>query len=50
LIDVDNADSNPPPGDYQFVVIISPATLPGDTSGNAQVDAIQATEVPIPTP
>ncbi|MBN8656551.1 MAG: hypothetical protein J0M11_12495 [Anaerolineae bacterium] len=50
LIDVDNAASNPPPNTYEFVVIISPSTLPGDTSGNAQVDAIMATEVPIPTP
>lgn len=46
LIDVDTADSEPPPDTYEFVVIISPS---GGSSGTeAQVDAIQATEVPIP--
>ncbi|GJQ34044.1 MAG: hypothetical protein JETCAE01_00540 [Anaerolineaceae bacterium] len=50
LIDVDNAQSRPPPATYEFVVIISPPDpdpLP-PPEGNAQVDAIQATEVPIP--
>jgi hypothetical protein len=48
LIDVDTAPSNPPPDTYNFVVIISPPTLPGGDGGPAQVDAIQAIEVPIP--
>lgn len=52
LIDVDTADSEPPPATYNFVVIISPpdsGQLPPDGGGgDAQVDAIQATEVPIP--
>ena len=47
LIDVDTATSTPPPGNYDYLVIISPAG--GATSGDAQIDAIQATEVPIPT-
>lgn len=50
LIDVDNADSNPPPGTYQYVVIISPPEPPGGGDNGTQLDAIQATEVPIPTP
>ncbi len=45
LIDVDNATSAPPANTYNYVVIISP-NGPG---GDAQIDAIQATEVPIPT-
>jgi hypothetical protein len=48
LIDVDNAASKPPPGTYKFVVIISPST--GTGGGSANVDAIQATEVPISPP
>ncbi len=48
LIDVDNATSNPPADTYNYVVIISPN---GGGSGQAaQVDSVQATEVPIPTP
>jgi hypothetical protein len=47
LIDVDeNVPSNPPPGTYNFVVVISPPD--GGSGTYAQVDAIQATEVPIP--
>lgn len=42
LIDVDNAPSAPPAGDYPYVVIISPAGG-GDP---AQVDSIEVTEVP----
>ncbi|HRK91013.1 MAG TPA: hypothetical protein PK152_17945 [Anaerolineales bacterium] len=44
LIDVDNAPSNPPSNTYQYIVVIAP---PG--SDEAQMDAIQAVEVPIPT-
>ncbi len=47
LIDVDTAPSNPQPGVYNYVVIISPS---GGTGGSAQVDAIQTVEEPIPTP
>lgn len=54
LIDVDNAPSDPPPDTYEFVVIISPPDPPSPPNppppNGAQVDAIQATEVPIPTP
>lgn len=46
LIDVDTATSNPPPGLYTYVVVISP----GGVGGGAQVDAIQTVEVPTPTP
>lgn len=49
LIDVDTATSVPPPGQYDYIVIISPRS--GDPSDGAQVDAIVVTEVPIdPTP
>ena len=52
LIDVDNAAGHPPAGPtgstvYNNVVIISPI---GGSGQNAQIDSIQATEVPIPTP
>jgi len=52
LIDVDNAAGHPPAGPtgstvYNYVVIISPI---GGSGQNAQIDSIQATEVPIPTP
>jgi hypothetical protein len=45
LIDVDNADSHPPPGDYSHVVIISPNTGSGDA---AQVDAVEQVDEPQP--
>lgn len=44
LIDVDNASSKPPPGDYQYIVIISPPSL----LDAVQVDAVVVDEVPIP--
>lgn len=47
LIDVDRATSNPMPGDYNYVVLISPS---GGSGESAQVDAVQAVEVPTPTP
>ena len=47
LIDVDSATSSPPPNTYNYVVIIAPL---GDSDGAVQVDAVQAVEVPIPTP
>lgn len=43
LIDVDNAPSEPPLGDYQYVVIISPVKPAADT---IQVDSVEVTEVP----
>jgi len=50
LIDVDNAAGHPPAGPsgstvYNYVVIISPI---GGSGQNAQIDSIQAVEVPIP--
>lgn len=45
LIDVDNAGSHPPPGDYPYVVIISPDTGSGDA---AQVDAVEQVDEPQP--
>lgn len=47
LIDVDTATSNPPADTYEFIVLISPS---GGSGESAQVDAVQAVEVPIPTP
>jgi len=46
LIDVDNAPSNPPPGDYDYVVIISPSTKTG--ADPTQVDSIELVEEPPP--
>jgi hypothetical protein len=40
-IDVDNADSHPPPDDYRYVVIQAPASPPGDGNDGVDVDAIQ---------
>jgi hypothetical protein len=51
LIDVDTADSNPPAGAYDLVIIISPpnpAPTPPGSDGTTQVDSIEVTEVPIP--
>ena len=46
LIDIDDATSEPPPNRiYNFIVIIAPAG-----GGSTEVDAINVTEVPIPTP
>ena len=53
LIDVDQAPSDPPAGDYSFVIVISPEDDPLDplASGEpAQLDAIATIEEPIPTP
>ncbi len=46
LIDVDTASSAPPPGTYDYIVIISP----NNNVEPAQIDAIVVTEVPLPTP
>lgn len=46
LIDVDNAPSHPPPGDYEYVVIITLASKPNH--GGANVDAIEVVEVTPP--
>lgn len=45
LIDVDTAPSAPPPGTYDYIVIISPISGIGDPS---QIDAIIVTKVPTP--
>ena len=50
LIDVDKANSNPPAGEYQFVILISPPNPPGGDGDASQADAIQTVEVPTPTP
>ena len=56
LIDVDTADSAPPPGIYQYVVIISPDDSdvdPANGAGSgdpADIDAIQTVEVLTPPP
>lgn len=47
LIDVDNAPSNPPVGDYQFIAIQAPST--GSTDGIG-MDSVDVDEVPIPPP
>jgi hypothetical protein len=46
LIDVDTANGAPPEGTYNFLVIISPVTIP--LIDNAQVDSLQVAEVPLP--
>ncbi len=49
LIDVDTASSNPPPGTYEYIVVINPPDNP--PPDNTQLDAVVVTEVPIsPTP
>jgi len=46
LVDVDNAPSNPPPGDYSYLAIQAPAAPAGpDADTNLGVDAIDVTEV-----
>jgi len=49
LIDVDTAPSSPPPGNYNYIVIISPVDT-GPEKDPSQIDAIVVTEVEIPTP
>jgi hypothetical protein len=50
LIDVDNAPSHPPEGDYSYAVVIAPPAdpPPAPPGDGGQVDAVQVTEVPIP--
>lgn len=45
LIDVDNATSEPPPNTYNYIVVIAP-----NGGGSTEIDSIDTTEVPIPTP
>lgn len=40
-VDVDNAPSNPPPGDYQYLAIQAPAAPPASGSDGADVDSIE---------
>lgn len=49
LIDVDNADSNPPPGSYQYIAIQAP-DLPSNTDTDVGFDSVDVVDVPIPTP
>lgn len=44
LVDADNASSEPPPGEYPYLVIISPWKI--SFPDNTQVDAIQLVNVP----
>lgn len=44
LLDVDNAASEPPPGEYPYLVVISPRKTPSTDS--IQVDAVQLVNVP----
>lgn len=48
LIDVDNATSEPPPGTYNYIVIIAP--IGGSANEPVEIDSVQVTEVPLPTP
>jgi hypothetical protein len=41
-IDVDNAPSHPPAGDYEYVVIQAPTNPPNNGNDGADVDAVQA--------
>ncbi len=51
LIDVDQAPSRPPPGSYQYLVIIAPpATNPNNAADGGQVDSVEVTEVVSPVP
>jgi hypothetical protein len=50
LIDVDSASSSPPPGQYDYIVIISPLVTGEAPNNGSQVDAIQTVEIPTPTP
>lgn len=51
LIDVDQADSHPPPGSYQYIVIIAPpASNPNNAGDDGQVDSVDVTEVSSPAP
>lgn len=51
LIDVDQAPSHPPPGSYQYIVILAPpATNPNNAGDDGQADSVQVTEVSSPAP
>ncbi len=51
LIDVDQADSHPPPGSYQYLVIIAPPpSNPNNAGDDGQVDSVEVTEVSSPAP
>jgi hypothetical protein len=45
-VDVDNAPSNPPPGNYQYLAIQAPAAPTGDGNDGADVDSVEVVEVP----
>jgi hypothetical protein len=48
-VDVDNAPSNPPPGDYWYVAVQAPVAPPGDGNDGAAFDSIEVAEN-TPTP
>jgi hypothetical protein len=47
LINVDGADSNPPPGLYQYIAIQAP-DLPGNADIDVAFDAVDVVDTPIP--
>jgi hypothetical protein len=49
LVDVDNAPSNPPPGDYWYVAIQAPVAPPADGNDGIGMDSIEIAEN-TPTP
>lgn len=49
LVDVDNAPSNPPPGDYWYVAIQAPVAPPADGNDGVAFDSIEVAEN-TPTP
>jgi hypothetical protein len=44
LVDVDNAPSNPPPGNYFYVAIQAPAAPPSSGNDGADLDSIEVVE------
>lgn len=49
LVDVDNAPSNPPAGDYWYIAIEAPVAPPNDGNDGADVDSVEIVEN-TPTP
>jgi hypothetical protein len=44
-VDVDNAPSNPPPGNYSYLAIQAPAAPPADGNDGADADSVEVVEV-----
>ncbi len=45
LIDVDNADSEPPPGEYRYLAIQAPLAPPNDFNDGTDIDSIEVVDV-----